>query len=693
MDCKVLFRLPVSLFFVLLLAGVMPVHGAESQSPEESGPMLNEAEFEGLGAEVAAAVGVPAPATVFSGNAYLGQSFISNNEAGVRAFPYTYLRPGFVGGGTLTLLDKNYTLDLEGNYLSDRDNHGRLAVDFSGHYRFLFLTDVFFHNLHAERFSWSSPLTLSNGNTVSYDPQPSPATHYGVTIRQDKAFLRAKPTDYPFHVDLGFRRYSRQGESQLRLADFRFASPTNVVYNRQRAIDQVIYEGNAGVDAHLGYVDFVNQFQILQFVDNQSIPRMINFQPQQNATTTFRSGGFLQHNENPDSRFWANTVRLHTSISSGLVGALSYTYGQRQSFSKLADIVGAADVRTVVRNMAGDVTYTPRPEFTVSVKYRRQVTDHEIPAAVVRLPSGGAPAGAELLPTQSPVDYRLNSLISTLMYRPLSWLLVKGEFKGDFVRRKADYASTLTPWISEHHEDRYQGKAALIMTPAKGIRIKGQYTYNTISNPLSLYATTYDERHTGELIATLNRSNAFGTSLSYKEVRDVSDRFDAKQRVITTAGWLNLLSQLTLNASFAYLRNDSDRTIIYRNDTTPIFQAPANFGAMSHIYNLNAILHVLDRADFTVGYQQVRSKSSFTPLSPTSFSGTTSVPVTATTDGITDISRTNDVEHEVTTRIDYRLTESIQSTVEYIYRVVHNYVDTSLNGGAHQIVATLGFKW
>jgi hypothetical protein len=691
---KTLSRLPVVLGCLVSLVLVAPAVAADVATTEEAGPMLDADEFEGLGAENPSETAPPEKATLVTGSAYLGQSFISRNEAGVRAHPYTYLRPGLVGGGTLTRLGRSYTVDLEGNYLSDKDNQGSMSVDFGGRYRFLLQTETLYHAFAPLPFTWDA-VTLSNGNGVWYDQTPTTATSYGLKVRQDRLSLRAKPTDFPFHVDLGFRKFSKDGTTQLRFADVAFSStnadpaaPRNTVFNRARAVDMAVYEGTAGVDAHLGYVDFVNQFQIRHFVDNQGIPQMANFQAQSNTSGPLRTSGAFQHNENPDSRFWSNTMRMHTSLSGGLVGALSYSYGQELSFSRLTDISGVSEAATSVRNMACDITYTPRPEFSTSLKYRRQIIEHDVPLSVVRQPSGGAIAAAgDEITTPLPVDSRRESLTATLLYRPVSILMLKGELKGDFVRRQVDANGPILPRMTSGHEERYEGKAAVIATPVKGLRLRGQYGYSSVSNPV--YGTTFDDRHQTELIATYNRSNAFGTSVSGKYVRGTAASARMDQTSFTTSGWLNPLPMLTLNLSFAYLQMATDRTVRYATSTGNVPGAAA-YLAQSHIYGVNAMLHLTQRMDLSAGYQQVRGSSAFTPEDQTL---QLTVTTTGDTSGIADISRTHGVEHEVTSRFDYRLTDTIQTSVEYLYRVAYDHTIAAYDGGAHQIVATLGVKW
>jgi hypothetical protein len=346
--------------------------------------------------------------------------------------------------------------------------------------------------------------------------------------------------------------------------------------------------------------------------------------------------------------------------------------------------------------MAGDITYTPTPEFTASIKYRRQVTEYELPQNIVRLPSGGGTGTGDIIPLQVPVESRLDSLTSALVYRPLSWLVLKGEFKGDFVRREADTIGQVQSWLLQHHEDRYQGRATVVATPIKGLRLKGLYGYAATSNPL--YKTTYDDKHFGELIATYNRINLFGTSLSYRETRESMAVAERRQRSVTTSGWISPLPRLTLNASFAYLQANSDQAVVYPVVDTANTTVVTNFNVLgtyqsnSHIYGVNAIVRPVDQLDVTVGYQQVRSDSVFNP------GGLPNQPVlspvaTYSLNGISELSRTQSVEHEVTSRIDYRVTENLSSTVEYLYRVIHDQVDSSLNGGAHQIMASVGFKW
>jgi hypothetical protein len=687
-------RLLAALFLILLMTSAGWTEDAVPADDDAAGSLLNEEDLNQLTAEPPGESSLPDFKPLVTGSGFIGQNVISNNEAGNRAYPYGQLRPSLIGGGALTLLDRHYKVDLDGNYLSDSDNQGSLAIDFGGHYRVFLNTEALFHNIPAERYGWDT-VRLSNGNVVNYDLQPATNASYGITVRQDQALLRGKPTDYPFHFDLGFRRLTREGTRQLRFADVQFAAPTNTIYNRSVTVDQAMYEGTAGVDAHLGYIDIVNQFQIRQFVDHQAIPQQVLYQPQFNGATLLRNGGFLQHNENPDSRYWANTLRLHTSISGGLVGALSYTYGQRQSFSSLTDISGAAEAKTILRNMAGDLTYTPVPELTASVKYRRQVTEYELPPNIVRLPSGGGTGVGDVIPLQVPVESRLDSLTSALVYRPINWLVLKGEFKGDFVRREADSVGQVQSWLLQHQEDRYQGRVTAVATPIKGLRLKGLYGYAATSNPL--YKTTFDDKHFGELIATYNRANLFGTSLSYRETSESMPDAQRKQRSVTTNGWVNPLPRLTLNASFAYLQTGAERVVEYpvltvTPNTVTNFTVPGSYQASSHIYGISAIVHPIDQLDVTVGYQQVRSDSVFNPGALPNQPVASSL-ATYSLDGISDLSRTQTVEHEVTTRIDYRVTTNLSSTVEYLYRVIHDHVDSSLNGGAHQIMASVGFKW
>ncbi len=687
-------RLLAALLLVLLMTSAGWTVDAAPADDDAAGSLLNEEDLNQLAAEPPRETSLSDTPPLVTGSGFIGQNFISNNEAGSRAFPYGQLRPSLIGGGALTLLDRDYKVDLDGSYLSDSDNQGSLTFDFDGHYRVFLSTEALFHNNPAARYGWDT-VRLSNGNVVNYDPSPAVSDLNGITVRQDKLYFRAKPTDYPFHFDLGFRRFTREGTSQLRFADVRFAAPTNNVYNRPVTVDQAIYEGTAGVDAHLGYIDIVNQFQIRHFVDYQAIPQQVLYQPQFNGATLLRNSGFLQHNENPENRYWANTLRLHTSISGGLVGALSYTYGQRQSFSDLQYTVinGAAEPKTILRNMAGDITYTPVPEFTASIKYRRQVTEYELPANIVRLPSGGGIGTGDDIPLQVPLESRLDSLTSALVYRPLSWLVLKGEFKGDFVRREGKGQS----WLLQHHEDRYQGRATVVATPIKGLRLKGLYGYAATSNPL--YKTTFDDKHFGELIATYNRANLFGTSASYRETRESMALSERKQRSVTTSGWVNPLPRLTLNASFAYLQANSARVIDYpivldTSKPTEIttYTVPGSYQASSHIYGISAIVRPIDQLDITVGYQQVRSDSVFNPGSLPN-QPVASTVATYSMDGISELSRTQSVEHEVNTRIDYRITTNLSSTIEYLYRVIYDHVDSSLNGGAHQIMASVGFKW
>ena len=56
--------------------------------------------------------------------------------------------------------------------------------------------------------------------------------------------------------------------------------------------------------------------------------------------TIERLGGVQQHNEDPDSRLYSHSVKVHSSLAGGVVASGSYTLEERENLSRLSDTTG-----------------------------------------------------------------------------------------------------------------------------------------------------------------------------------------------------------------------------------------------------------------------------------------------------------------------------------------------------------------
>ena len=629
--------------------------------------------------------------------AYSGYRFLTVNRYGGNASQYEYLHSGPVYFGQMNYLSLDTRLSLEGGYLNDNDYHGELIYDYKGILRLKLWTESLFHNLsHVKLFE---PPFLSSGN--SYQPDDlNPRGLYGVRVEQDLAQIRYKPARFPLHLNLGYWRMFREGTSQMIFADHAFEGPTNIVYSKARVIDRQTHEGQFGFDAHLGFFDLIYDFRIREFKDHTGAPRdtfSARLDPKEFMP---RYGGLLEHDDTPDSRFYSHKVGLHTTMSGGLVGAVSYVFGKRENLSGLGDVRGADQNYTISHNVAGDLTYIPCGYFSFALKYRRIEIDRYSPATI-----NYAPALTPDIGVRPAVNTGKDTLTASFVFRPAAILTIKGEYKGEFLAR-----DNLNPWVVPgriatlsypEHSDTQTGSLTFLSRPLKGLRLRAQYLYSASDHPV--YASSYEEKHEGLFQLTYTTTNSWGVNANTRISRENSDHVkvttldlvnpsvtyqmpkNKKLANATLSGWFVPLKNLTVTGTYGLLLSSSDQAVLFAGPTSGS-NVLSNYTQQSQIFSVSSIYHFDEKVDVSLSLQQVRSFAEFDPQF-------ISLGPTANTAGIKQISALKTVESSLSTRADYRLTRDVSCAVEYAFK---DYDDKNLpqfNGSVNTVMLYLSAKW
>ncbi len=702
-SCRDIFcKVAVVKVLVLLLVShafgqEQPVDTTREDSPATEIRVEDKAEQEDVAIE-----GEEAPKlethTILGG--FSGYRFLSINSFGGRAAPYDYLHSSPVGGVFVNSLGKDLKFSVDGAYTNEKDYYGDLLFDYAGYYRVHLRTESFFHNLsHELLFSPAFQLPPTNATYTPVDLDP--AGRYGIRTEQDTAAFRVKLHDFPMHLNLGYWRMLKEGNKQLIFANQSFEATTNFINATNRAIDQQTHEGAIGFDAHLGYVDVIYDFKIRQ-LDNQASTPLAQFMALSDlAGNIVRNAGFQQHNEYPDSRLISNTIKLHTSLSGGLVGAASYTYGKRENLSNLTDIRGANQAVTTFQNVAGDMTYTPCGEFSLALKYRRQQVDNDNPTTLVSLF-----AVSPLVAARPSIDTAKDTMTATLSLRPVKLLTLKGEFKGEFLHRdNVSAVQSASSWYLPENTDRYTGTFSILSRPLSGLRFKALYSYSTTVHPS--YGTSFADRNEGQFLITYNKTGTWGVTANYRTRRD-SDGEMSKNTIVsvnpleyspyfaplgrgqstdnaTASIWFAPLNKLIITGSYGFLRSSVDQAVLF-TVINPAIADATNYTNQAQIYSLNFAYQLNERLDLSLFLQQVRSFAEFSPQFIV-VNGTTN------TAGINLISRTNTVESSLSMRAHYQITKNISCAVDYTYRDYDEKNTTFFNGSVNSVIAYLSAKW
>jgi len=634
----------------------------------------------------------------------LGYSVLARDGYVGRAMEYGLLSSSRSGGLFYRSLQRDSNLELEGYFLNPHDYHGDLLVDYRGDYRLHLRTESLFHNLDRELLF--SP-DFQAGRTDALTPADylavqDPPANYGVSVVQDRAGFRYRLHNYPLHVSLGYWRLVKKGTIQQRFSDASFEGTPNTVYAVPREIEHQIHQGRLGFDAHLGPVDVIYDFKVRVFDDRQPIPVADYVGRNDIHGVPERVGGVHQHNEDPESRFISHTVKLHTSLSGGVVGSASYSVDQRENLSRLTDTTGVKHSRVNLHNAAGDLVYTPSKGYSLAVKYRRQELDHGNRGVVS---SNNFVDPVQVV--KPAIDSTRDVISTTLSYRPRHDLSVNGEYRAEFLKRNnVSDAPSLNAWILPENSDTHTGSLSLYYRPVKGLRTSANYSYATTNHPS--YGASFQQKHEGKFLASYTRSNwgATANAVIRREWNDEVERFlvnfpldplgytpypllsrQRRTENSNLAVWVTPIDRLTLGANYAYLRSRVDQAVLFTGVVAGS-EAATDFSSRSHVFGVNASYAVNEDLDLSLMLQQVRSQSAFTPES-TLFSGTSD------TAGIRDITRQQTVISALSARGEYRFTQAISSVLEYTTRDYNEKnPDYSWgNGTVHAVVASVSAKW
>ncbi len=650
-------------------------------------------------------------------DAYSGYRFLHIDDFGGRAAEYDYLHSGPTFGGMINRLSDDLKFGLDGNYLNENDYYGDLLMDYRGEYRFHLRTESLFHNLDNEQ------LFKPNDFTFFFTPyhanDQDPGGNYGVKVEQDQASFHYKLHDYPLHINFGYWRLLRDGISQMRFADTMFEyNGTNVINSQARRINQETHEGNVGIDAHLGFVDLVYNFQIREFTDNIATPVYdYGVRSPFDPANPLLPGGNQQHNENPDSRYLAHTVKLHTSLDGGIVGAASYTFGKRENLSDLSDIQGANQGHDILQNVAGDFVYIPCKEITLALKFRRQEVDRDNPATLYSL------VDSSTINVRPSLDTQRDTITASVSVRATDTISFKGEYKGDFLHRdNISFWNQPLAQVSQNLPENssvHKGTVTVLSRPLKGLSLKAQYNYSVTDNPS--YGNSFGEKHEGNLFASYNSPNRWGATANYRIARENNDQMSASTFATTAtlpttppgsitfaqisngidrnmaidnatvSAWFTPVDRLTLSASYGFLRAKTDQVVLFGDLALPAAGFPVaiantNYTTQAQIYSLTGVFHYNKKLDLSLALQQIYSFSDISPESG-------DFENNGNTANIGQISNTKTVESSISFRAEYHFTKNFSSILDYTYRDYDEKIQRLFNGTVQSVSAYVSAKW
>lgn len=588
---------------------------------------------------------LPAPSLVlaaddagysFQGKVMGGYQIVSRDDNPVRAAEYRAIDSSPTFGLDLNAISGLHHFIFEGAYVNDKDYRGEAHFDHGGLARLELRTDRFFHNLehipYDPAVSEARQDAYADLDNIPGNGSPSeqlravfsdqnPGDDYGIRLTTDEAAFRGKFKAFPAHLNLGYWRFEKKGERQLRFVkeghDLTPAGTPqdngvnncNVCHmqSRSRKVDRVTEEFKGSVDAHLGVVDLILEQVYRQFRDREPIP-VDTFQ----GHMLRPAAQDYQHDEDPDSRLVESTVRLHTSLSGGFVAAGSFSIGERKNQSDLLGQpsgVDGVESETDYYKGAGDLTITPTPKWTLNFRYRLFDADNDNSDVVSAYDQDLANAEGRDFPVRDNIDLRRSSYEAAVAYRPHRNLTLKGRYQIEQIHRgntggpdqHSGFSAFFTDgldlpvpdpgrgnidyvWELPQDEEIQRLKVGLLARPLGNGDLKMNLWYQFTATDEPAYGTVSDDRHEAFFSSIYSPSSHWGVNVTAKASDDSMTRHEeflfaaggipapvhldrrSEQQDVTLGVWTNPHSRLNAGVNYGFLRSRIRQDLLFGND-------------------------------------------------------------------------------------------------------------------------------
>lgn len=626
-------------------------------------------------------------------------------------------------------------LSLGLDYLDQDDYRGDAHFDYKGLLRLTLFTDAFFHNLDHVPYL-NRPVAITPGNPAAVPVATGPSTlidyadanpgdHYGVKLEQYGGKFRGKHPGIPAHLNLGYWRLERSGEQQLRYVAEGSPCSTCHMRSQTRKLDRVTEEVTAGFDVHLGPVDLVYEFLNRDFRDQQPIP----IDPFEGLAGQ-RISGDWEHDEAPDSRLTSHTVQAHTSLSGGVVGAASFTIGQRENRSDLRD-VRPVESETDFQKTAGDLTLTPFSQLTINLRYRLLDMDNDnSDTLVVDSLNVGPNNPPNTINVRENVDLTTATYEASLSYRPVRRLTLKADYKREDIHRGNTGAPFLpnlfTAFGGVHVIDPYwelpedevinRYKVSFYARPLdKGrLKLRGWYQYRTSDDPA--YGTSVEEGHRGFAALDWLLSPRFGVNTTVRADRTAKqnqtvlqfddsanlqaydlDRKNENQNF--SAGlWLNPGKGSLITANYGYLRSKIVQDLLIGNEPS---QANIEADDVDYLQRVQTVSvgiqwRIVQNLLLRTEGRHIRSRAYFDPQFSSTFSTFSNFPpgaIAADSTGLRDLTELNIEQNGLSAGFDWTLVKGWDIAGTYTYDAYDDRTTGLYEGKVQTYLANLSRSW
>jgi hypothetical protein len=620
------------------------------------------------------------PGVVLNTKLGLGYRFITHNGDPAHAGEYEYLRSSGVGSLDFEWDTLPHRFRLESYYLNAKDYFGELDYAYKDIVLFNMYTRGLYHNLDHFTFGPDDMTTPSPSFT-----DRNPHDVYAIESQTQRAFIRFKTPDFPFHLFADVQTLDRDGLVQQRFLRGYTGGLDKV--SQSRNVDWKTQNVRLGMNSHLGPVEAEYSHEEKKFQVN-SDKVLLDYYP------TFVPAMTIPHNEVPELKSSQDTVKLHTSYSGGFVAAATFSNGDKKNQDSGAKVD--------FRNAAADITFIPVTSVTLFVKYRHYDLDTSNPGTV---PMPGLVPGPATYAVRDSLSSTRDQMSGIIRYRVNARLTVKGEYLFETINRGPSSGSTLSPlqitppppsgsvpnyWNVAHRTTKSTERLGITYRVMNKLSLRADYSATQVTDPA--YANDPDRVNSGTATITWTPVQRIIALASYGGVREKRSDLSAplgggsrKSDRDQALGSLTFLvgKSASITASYLYFRNKSAQTITFRDGTGAfILEDGVPYGDKAQVFSLSAGVALGEGVMLTADGSKCYTEGNFR------VSGT--VPNTAGIDVLSDMKVVEDIYGA---SVVVQHSKHLGSELRFQQRQYDDQIDNTQDGKVSTILAFVSMKW
>ncbi|MBI5556441.1 MAG: MtrB/PioB family outer membrane beta-barrel protein [Deltaproteobacteria bacterium] len=571
--------LNVSVVWLALCCGVFPGMAAENaESTPAAGPTVTpEKEEPGVYYET-------------EGDYFLGYRWFSSEDS-LKAAEYIYPHSSLTFGLDLLSCPLPYRYHANAEFLSNYDFYTDAGFAYQDLLLFRDILVGAHHNL--DHLNYQLP---GEPPGLVYTDRNAAGSYY-TDFTSNLLSLRLKAADFPFHTFLNNRHVEQDGKVQQRflLGDFDQLNITS----QSRDIDWRSNALKLGANSHVGPVEIEYAHDQDEFNPGR---HDILYDLYPASADLSRPADTYPHNVVPETESAANSVKLHSSYTGGIVAAATLSNLRQKNNYSLTE--------STTWKGAFDFSWIPDPLIGLFFKYRHKDLDMDTPETVT------------LTGLNNTVNYAVREGISydrdvfslSTRYRPLNILSLFGTYEFSQLER-TDFAE----WVAVPEQtDIHTINLTAHAKPLDRVKVKASYEYKNYSHPA--YNNSPDNSNKLRLTTTCTPTSWLNVYLEY--ILSVTERDglhylnpspallletgerDGQRDQFLASLSTELSPTVSLTASWFYQRWDVEQDLAYGKwlmeniPDLPYIDAGVPYSDESNSFSL--ALHYLPREDITL---------------------------------------------------------------------------------------------